>query len=83
MNVSRKGKMTIGKIDNVPQMALNDCISSGVPHGTIHLDQIDATNLVSSTSNSMPTNFEDVPVLNLVAVIHMETTYNTFYFFNN
>ena len=76
MNVSRKGKMTIGKIE----MALNYCISSGVPHGTIHLD---ATNLVFSTSNSMLTNFEDVSVLNPVAAIHMETTYNTFYFFNN
>ena len=28
MDVSRKGKMTIGKIDNVPKMALH------VPHGT-------------------------------------------------
>ena len=26
--------MTIGKIDNVPKMALDDYISSGVPHGT-------------------------------------------------
>ena len=29
-------------------------------------NQVDATNLGSSTSNSMPTNFEDVPVLNPV-----------------
>ena len=46
----------------------------------LHLDQVDATNLGSSTSNSMPTNFEDVSVLNPVAVIDTETTYNTFYF---
>ena len=73
--------MTIGKIDNVPKMALHDCISSGVQHGTVrlHLDQVDATNLGSSTSNSMLTKFEDVPV----AVIDTETTYNTLYFFGN
>ena len=29
------------------------------------LDQVNVTNLGSSTSNSMPTNFEDVPVLRL------------------
>ena len=34
----------------------------------LHLDQVDATNLGSSASNSMPTNFEDVPVLNPVAI---------------
>ena len=34
----------------------------------LHLDQVDATNLGSSTSDSMLTNFEDVPVLNPVAV---------------
>ena len=34
----------------------------------LHLDQVDATNLGSSTSNSMSTNFEYVPVLNPVAV---------------
>ena len=49
----------------------------------LHLDQVDATKLGSSTSNSMPTNFEDVPVLNPVAVIDTETTYNTFYFLSN
>ena len=49
----------------------------------LHLDQVDATNLGSSTSNAMPTNFEDVPVLNPVAVIDTKTAYNTFYFFSN
>ena len=42
----------------------------------LHLDQVDATNLGSSTSNSMPTNFEDVPVLNPVAV-RLHTTPST------
>ena len=49
----------------------------------LHLDRVDATNIGSNTSNSMPTNFEDVPALNPVAVIDTETTYNTFYFFSN
>ena len=42
----------------------------------LHLDQVDATNLGSSTSNLMPTNFEDVPVLNPVAV-RLHTTPST------
>ena len=46
----------------------------------LHMDQVDATNFGSSTSNLMPTNFEDVPVLNPVAVIDIETT---FYFFSD
>ena len=43
----------------------------------LSLDQLDATNLGSSTSNSMLTNFEDVPVLNPVVVIDTETTVPT------
>ena len=35
VNDIKKGKMTIGKIDNVPKIALHDCISSGLPHWTI------------------------------------------------
>ena len=43
-------------------------------HMRLNLDQLDATNLESSTSNSVLGNFEDVPVLNTVGVIDMETT---------
>ena len=39
----------------------------------LSLDHLDATNLGSSTSNSMLTNFEDVPISNPVAVIDTET----------
>ena len=42
----------------------------------LHLDQVGATNLGSNTSDSMPTNFEDVPVLNPVAV-RLHTTPST------
>ena len=40
----------------------------------LSLDQVDATDLGSSTSNSMLANFEDVPILNPVALIDTETT---------
>ena len=62
--------MTTGKIVNVPKMALHDYISSGVPHGTTP----GSTNLGSITSINAD-QFEDVPVLNPVAVIDTETTY--------
>ena len=48
--------MIIGKIDNVPQMALNDCISSGVPHGTTPGSGLCNQSWVQY--QPMPTNFK-------------------------
>ena len=53
-DASRKGKMTIGKIVNVGHYTI---ASAAEYHMGLHLDQVDATNLGSSTLNLMPTNF--------------------------
>ena len=46
--------MTIGKIVNVGHYTI---ASAAEYHMGLHLDQVDATNLGSSTLNLMPTNF--------------------------
>ena len=70
----------IGNIDNLYPRWHYTIVSAAEYHMGLHLDQVDATNLGSIASNSMLTNFEDVPALNPVAALDTETTYNTFYF---
>ena len=59
--------MTIGRTDNVPKVALHNCIT--LDQAWIRLMQPILGPVC--TSNSIVANFEDVPVLNHVTVIDM------------